>query len=172
MSGLSRAGNDPNVSLPVADQATVREIQGEENQAIHTEVQQVVSVVSGMFNPAAEAAQQARTAAGMGKGFQFTPEQIEDQLKQCSALVEDFRHDQRDIRVIMAVKPPSPDEAGSVLHANAVRKFGQDLWKRNLSQIQFLTDWMNKLNQAKQAYMENEQLSEAQWNSLAKRLSA
>lgn len=59
-----------------------------------------------------------------------------------------------------------------MLHANALSKLGQDLHKRNLSQIQFLNDWLAKLDAAQQQYMATEHLGQAQWARLASGLDA
>lgn len=158
---VQRASTDPNVNVPQADDATVREIRCEQAQAAVTDANQ--AVVSGISGPAAPP-----DAAAIGNGFQFTPEQIENLIGHAQRLIEQCQTDRADIERIMLVKPPSPDEAGSVLHAGTLSKWGKNLMRLSEADLAFLNSWLTTLTQAKQRYMETEHMSAEQWAKLAK----
>lgn len=158
---VQRASTDPNVNVPQADDATVREIVGEQVQVAVTDaIKTVVSVIFGPTAPLDEAA--------VGNGFQFTPEQIEKLISHAQRLIEQQLSDRQHVEKIMNVRPPSPDEAGSVMHARALSKWGENLLKLIENDRDFLNKWLTTLTQAKQRYMETEHLTADQWMRLAK----
>ena len=115
---------------------------------------------------------QAAAAAATGAGFEFTPEQVEIQLKHCQEMLNDLRFDLLSAqRAKQAVYEPAPD-AASVAQADAVRNMMQSAVNVIKADIAYLTDWQNKLVAAKNAYMANEQVTAQQWQRLAQGLQA
>ncbi|HYS40943.1 MAG TPA: hypothetical protein VEO01_35470 [Pseudonocardiaceae bacterium] len=113
-------------------------------------------------------AEQVATTAAIGAGFEFTPEQIETQLTQCQELSFQYRDALKNAeRAETAVHEPAPDQAGSVLQANQTKQSLSNLQDVIRSQINFLTHWQNTLTQVKANYLQNEHLTEGQWQGLA-----
>lgn len=103
----------------------------------------------------------------MGHGYIFTPEQVDNLLARAQDQRSKLQGYLQTIDPLKMIDLASAqDQAGSVLQANAVRTSFENLDKRITSQIAFLTDWINKLNGAKQNYMQQEHLTEAQWKHL------
>jgi hypothetical protein len=111
-------------------------------------------------------AQSAATAA-TGAGFEFTPEQINTQLAHCAQQLDDLRSDLDQARRAQeAVHPPAPD-AASVAQANGVRNMLAQTVVAIQADIAYLSQWQATLTEAQARYMQNEQLTTAQWNRLA-----
>jgi hypothetical protein len=111
---------------------------------------------------------QAVTAAAVGSGFQFTPEQIETQLKHCAEQIRDLNDDLRTAQAaVIAVHSPAPDSA-SVAQADAVKQMMENAVTVIRADITYLTDWQSKLVAAKNDYLTNEHLTEQHWQGLAR----
>lgn len=110
----------------------------------------------------------AQPAATSG-GYRFTPAEIQQQLIQCTDLLAKFENSyiQRAGRITTAATAPEPDVAGSVPQANAVRRLGGRPTQRAHNQADFLRDWYDTLISARTRYLEQEHITEAQWNALA-----
>jgi hypothetical protein len=131
---------------------------------------------TGGINPRTATAKtrnaQAATAAAAGAGFEFTPEEVDLQLKHCRDQLNDLNLDLRSAEYAKeAVHEPAPD-AASVAQANAVRNMLENTVDVIKADIAYITNWRNKLNAAKQHYMANEDLSEQQWTRLSQGLEA
>ena len=138
------------------------QIKDEQAQASATAAAEDPEDPSGGINPrtfdariraAHQAAQQA-----IGTGYQFSPAQIEKNIADATDLIHLYRADQNKILRIIAVKPPAPDPA-SVAHAAELSNRGQQAMARNESQINFLTAWIQRLQNAKTAYLSQEHLT-------------
>ena len=115
---------------------------------------------------------QAATTAAIGGGFQFTPEEVDAQLKLCEAQINDLRSDLQDAQqAVQQVHEPAPDDA-SVTQANAVKNMLNNVIEVMNGNITYLADWQNKLAAAKQTYMTNEHLTATQWIRLTQGLQA
>lgn len=165
MADFERADSDPYVSLTGEGKRIADEIEIERDQAAATEISAAIIAMAPINLAGA-----AIAMSGVGSGFQFSPEQIATQQKRCQQLKEDLRADQFRIMQIGEVDPPAPDKAGSVLQAESFRKLGVDLMKRNHSQIEFLEQWARRLADAKRDYMQQEHVTEPQWDRLARGL--
>ncbi|HEY2698289.1 MAG TPA: hypothetical protein VGJ45_22705 [Pseudonocardiaceae bacterium] len=100
-------------------------------------------------------------------GYRFTPAEIQQQLIQCTDLLAKFENSylQRAGRITTAAT--APDVAGSVPQADAVRRLGGRATQRAHNQADFLRAWYDTLISARARYLEQEHLTEAQWNVLA-----
>ncbi|MGH3623049.1 MAG: PE domain-containing protein [Sciscionella sp.] len=165
MVDFEQADSDPQVSLTGEEKRIAEEIEIERDQAVATEISAAIVAMAPVTMAGA-----AIAMSGVGSGFQFSPEQIATQLKHCQQLKEDLRADQVCIMQIEEVDPPAPDKAGSALQAKSFHKLGVDLMKRNHSQIEFLEQWARRLADAKRDYMQQEHVTEHQWNRLARGL--
>ena len=159
----------------MSDQAAVDQIGAETAQASANQQRSDIEARDGGgINPRIAAAQlqsiQQQTAAAIGKGFQFTPEQIEAQLVHASRQLADLNHDRTMAQgAEQAVHSPAPDLA-SVAQADAVRRMMANTRNVIESHIGYLTAWQTSLNQAKANYLTTERVTEAQWQRLAKGL--
>ena len=110
----------------------------------------------------------AQSAATRG-GYRFTPAEIQQQLIQCTDLLAKFEKSyvQRAARITTAAIAPAPDTAGSVPQADAVRSLGVRATQRAYNQAAFLRGWYDTLITARARYLEQEHITEAQWNALA-----
>lgn len=101
-------------------------------------------------------------------GYRFTPAEIQQQLIQCTDLLRKFETSYRQMAgVISFTSPPALDTEGSVIQAKAVADLGTRASQRVLNQASFLHNWYNILIRARARYVEQEHLTEAQWNALA-----
>jgi hypothetical protein len=115
---------------------------------------------------------QAATTAAIGPGFEFTPEEVELQLKHCQKQLSDLRNDLLDAQqTAKFVHWPAPDEA-SKAQAEAVRSMMDSMVNVIRADIAYLTNWQNKLTAAKQNYITTEHLNEQQWTRLSQGLQA
>jgi hypothetical protein len=166
----------PNQPGQVTDQAALAQIHAETAQANATASQNDPEDGGGIDIRTAQAkihAAQAAEAAAVGSGFKFTPEQIETQLKQCADLSAQYSNALGNARrAHIAVQPPAPDAAGSVLQAGQTQQSLANLEVVIQSQIDFLTNWQNTLSKVKANYLQNEHVNESQWQQLAKGLQA
>lgn len=110
----------------------------------------------------------AQPAATSG-GYRFTPAEIQQQLIQCTDLLAKFENSyiQSAGRITTAATAPAPDIAGNVPQADAVRRLGGRARQRAHNQADFLRDWYDTLISARARYLEQEHITEAQWNALA-----
>jgi hypothetical protein len=112
------------------------------------------------------------TTAAIGKGFQFTPDQIETQLAHASQQLVDLNSDKRAAQLAaQAVRPPAPDQASTAQSAG-VRQMLLDTATVIDSHINYLSTWQASLKQAKANYMTTEHVTEEQWHRLSKGLDA
>lgn len=157
--------DSPSAQAPAADQQQIKEIEGETAQAVAEDV--VIAVVG----PAAAAAFAAGQAAGVGQGYVFSPQQLDTALK---LIEEQLNHLQGDIEEAKAAhqaiqKRPSPDP--STVHATTS---AAKMTAANLAGIQnhhdAINDFGQRLQAAKTSYMQQERLTEEQWNRLARGL--
>ena len=105
--------------------------------------------------------------AGIGKGFQFSPEEIDDQLTKCSQLAKSLRQRQQDARdavVYLSVAPATDPVSQKITKAHVA--WAQDMATNAKNRITQLQQWIDTLNQAKTTYMDQEHLSEDQWHRL------
>jgi hypothetical protein len=107
--------------------------------------------------------------AATSGGYRFTPAEIQQQLIQCTDLLAKFENSyvQRASRISTAATAPAPDTAGSVPQAEAVRRLGMRATQRAQNQAVFLRSWYDNLIDARARYLEQEHITEAQWNVLA-----
>jgi hypothetical protein len=175
--GGTNGTGDTGASAPPPDPALIAQIRAETAQADATAAANDPEDpgTGGISARTAQAkihhAQQA-TVAAVGAGFECSPEQIETLVPQCDELIYDFEQDQRDARAaIAAVYPPAEDE-GSVMYTNKLKQSLTNLVGVYDSQINYVKWWKNTLLQAKQTYMHNEQITEEQWQRLAKGMQA
>jgi hypothetical protein len=146
---VGASGADPHAATPDADRQYLAELQAESAQA------------------------QSAPAGGAGGGFQFDPEQIDAQIKQCQQLMTELEQDRTDAdTAAQAATPPAEDQDGSQMQASAVRKSFSTLATRIDDQIKYLRGWLDRLNTAKQTYMEQEHVTADQWDRLSKGLNA
>jgi hypothetical protein len=107
------------------------------------------------------------SATGSG-GYSLTPAELQQQYEQCTALLRKFRTAYfYPAQTISNTSPPAADTAGSVAQANAVAALGVRASEKINSHINFLTDWLAKLEAAKERYLEQEHLTEAQWRDIS-----
>jgi hypothetical protein len=100
--------------------------------------------------------------------YRFTPAEIQQQLIQCTDLLRKFETSYlQQAQAIALTEPPAPDVAGSVTQAQAVAGVGARAGKRIDNQATFLRNWYHALIAARTRYLEQEHLTEAQWNVLA-----
>lgn len=119
------------------------------------------------FSATLEAGRAATTAA-IGKGFAFTPEQIQTQLDRCQSLSGDWHQALHQAQSAeQSIYAPAPDPAGSVTQTNQAQQSLVNLVGVIASQIDFLTNWQDVLKQAKANYIRTERLTEGQWRRLA-----
>jgi hypothetical protein len=115
---------------------------------------------------------QAATTAAIGAGFEFTPDEVEVQLKHCQHQLSDLRNDLLDAQqAVKLVHWPAPDGA-SKTQADAVQRMLVSTVNVINADIAYLTNWQNKLNAAKQNYMNTEHLNEQEWTRLSQGLQA
>lgn len=115
---------------------------------------------------------QAVAAAATGAGFEFTPEEVELQLRHCQEQLRDLNDDLQSAQYAKAaVHEPAPD-AASVAQANAVRDMFSSTIDVINADIAYLANWQSQLNAAKQNYMNTERLTEQQWTKLSQGLQA
>lgn len=99
----------------------------------------------------------------------LTPAEIQQQLIQCTDLLDKFATSRLDTaHRIASVRPPAPDAQGSVAQANAVAAVGRRARRRLDDQADFLRGWYQTLISARERYLEQEHLTEAEWNILAR----
>ena len=105
----------------------------------------------------------------MNEGYRFTPAEIQQQLIQCTDLLRKFETSYvQQAQAIALTQAPAPDTAGSVTQAQAVAAVGARATKRIDNQAAFLRNWYHTLISARNRYLEQEHLTEAQWNVLAR----
>lgn len=109
---------------------------------------------------------QVQSVVSATQGYKFSPQQIEEQIKTCDDLINDIGNDVPEIIKMVNAGPPAPDTVASVPQAKAVSEAGKNLLERNRRQIAFLQDWKQKLEASKQAVMEQEHVTEAEWKRL------
>jgi hypothetical protein len=103
------------------------------------------------------------SARGSG-GYSLTPAEIHQQYEQCTRLLASLENKYLyEARLIANAKPPAPDVVASVPQATAVAALGQRAITRIKNQVAFLTAWQAKLEQAKERYLDQEHLTQAQW---------
>ncbi len=170
--GMGAAG-----SGQAADPTLVGQIQDESAQARATaQTNDPEDPGTGGINPRTVQAKlrssQAATTAATGAGFEFTPEQVDLQLRHCQDQIHDLHIDLRTAeQAVAAVHEPAPD-AASVAQANAVRNMLESTVNVIRADIAYVTDWQNKLLAAKQNYIATENLSEQHWTRLSRGLQA
>jgi hypothetical protein len=114
------------------------------------------------------ARQDAASAPGAGGGYSFTPEQIEDMLRRCDNLIDRLQHEGRQAaRLIQQARPPAPDTAASVPHADAVVALGHRVEQRMVNQIAFIEHWRDQLAAVRQNYLDQEGHTVASWKALS-----
>lgn len=168
MAEVQLGDHDPNAKdTVIADQKTVSQIEGEQQQVYEQDLQEIEAAVVGVFDPSVETALRAQATAAMGRGYVFSPVQVDGLVRRAQDQSDRLRSYQQMIEPIQRIDlAPAPDQAGSVMQASAVTKSFENLNTRIKSQINFLTDWINKLNRAKQNYMQQEHLTEEEWKNL------
>lgn len=170
--GSSMAGSGPDISGELRDGIALTEVSLESQQLAAAAKQDSPPENSmGDVNPRAAELdyQHAQTAAAAatGAGFEFTPEQINTQLAHCEQQLKELATDLFSAQSAeQAVHPPAPD-AASVAQANAVRNMLNETIAAIRADMDYLTDWQNKLTDAQTRYMETEHLTADQWNRLA-----
>jgi hypothetical protein len=103
-----------------------------------------------------------------GGGYRFTPAEIQQQLIQCTDLLEKFETSHPlAAQLVASARSPAPDIADSVTQAATVAAVGRRAGQRIGSQTAFLRNWYDILIVARARYLEQEHLTEAQWNALA-----
>ncbi|HWE88068.1 MAG TPA: PE domain-containing protein [Pseudonocardiaceae bacterium] len=152
--------------LAMTDPSNLRDQQLNQ-QITSDEVVAVVDAVNGRlgYNPAAH--------GGMGKGYTFSPEQIETQITGCSKLLTSLNN--RLQTAEQAVEHFSVAPAGDPVSQRM--STGHSNWSGDLAtsitnKITETQQWMDQLKQAKANYMAQEHLSEAQWHRLTLGLEA
>ncbi|HEX7660455.1 MAG TPA: PE domain-containing protein [Pseudonocardiaceae bacterium] len=111
--------------------------------------------------------------AGMGKGYQFSPEEIENQITQCGQQMDELRQHMRDANTAAQYfSVASAADPVSQKAAKAHTQWATDLATNLRHRTTELQQWMDQLNQAKKAYMDQEHLSEDQWHRLTLGLEA
>jgi hypothetical protein len=162
---------------PPPDPALTAQIQAETAQAQATDrANDPEDPSTGGIDPRTAQAKlhhaQTATAAATGAGFEFTPEQVDTQLKHCQNLLNDLRNDLQDAQAANeGVYEPAPD-AASVAQADAVRNMMANAVNVIKADIAYVKNWQNQLNAARENYLTTEHLSEEQWNRLALGLQA
>ena len=176
--GTTPSGSGTQPEVPAGDQQQIAEIQAEASQQQAHDAQYAYAfqqTTSGADPSALQAftvQEMTQQAAGAGKGFEFSPQQIDDILKDAQGLLNDLRG---DIRLAQqahaAVKAPSPDPVSL-----KYEKAAKDMTQRNVAVIQShfnaINDFYQKLLATKNNYIENEGLTAEQWNRLASGLDA
>ena len=109
------------------------------------------------------------TAAATSGGYRFTPAEIQQQLIQCTDLLRKFEtsYSPRAEHIARSTIAPAPDTTGSVPQADAVNRLGTRAGIRAQNQANFLNNWYTTLISARERYLAQEQITEAQWNVLA-----
>jgi hypothetical protein len=115
---------------------------------------------------------QAATTAAIGAGFEFTPEEVELQLKHCNQQLVELRNDLMTTKDTLEIKLDPADDDASRMQAYAVKSMLASTVNVINADIAYLMSWQNKLNIAKQNYMTTEQLNEQQWAMLSQGLQA
>ncbi|HEX7660067.1 MAG TPA: hypothetical protein VF444_11375 [Pseudonocardiaceae bacterium] len=136
---------------------------------------QFVNSVNDMVifgNPTALAQFLAQQGARAGKGFVFSPQQIQEVLDDLQAVLLNLQRDlQLARRAHDAINAPSPDPVSLMYEKNA-----RDLTARNMEAVEShynaIRDYHDKLAAAKDNYMQTEGLTKDQWNRLASGLDA
>ena len=111
--------------------------------------------------------------AGMGKGYQFSPEQIDDQLNKCAQLMQALQQHVRDADTAAYHFSFAPaNDPVSQKMAKAHTQWAKDLATNLQNQVTRVQQWIDTLTQAKQNYMTQEHLSADQWHRLTLGLEA
>jgi hypothetical protein len=162
---------------PVSDGTAVGQIkQDTAFEAANADRDDIESRDGGGINPRLAAAQMRgvaqMTTAAIGRGFQFTPDQIETQLAHANRQLNDLNFDRRAAQqAAQGVRPPAPDQASTAQSAGVAQML-VDTAAVIESHINYLTTWRTSLNQAKANYMTAERVTEEQWHRVAKGLDA
>jgi hypothetical protein len=166
MSGVTVSGGDPNaVDRSTADQGVLSEIQSGQRTALVAQANQVVDAVTHMFGGAQPPP--GALSAEAGPGYQFSPEEIQHAINQLHVKLDrldGYRHQLDTIR--FADFAPALDKPGSVMHATALKKGFANVQAAILNERDKVKAWLNLLTRTKQAYLEQDQLTEQQWQRL------
>jgi hypothetical protein len=169
-------GQPPGAGLNfVTDMQLGQQIQDEANQAAaNTAASDPEDPGTGGIDPRTVQAKmrqaQATAAAAIGAGYEFSPGQIEKNIADAQNLKLAYQQAQSKIQTIIGVIPPAQDPM-SVWHAQELSQRGKQLMNRNRSQISFLNSWIQSLQNAKTAYMNQEHVTEAEWKRMASGLT-
>ncbi|HWE91807.1 MAG TPA: hypothetical protein VG317_20255 [Pseudonocardiaceae bacterium] len=159
--GQGAQGN-PQAQVPAGDQQQIKEIEGETAQTIAADA--TIAVVG----PGAAAAFAAGQAAGVGKGFVFNPQQLDAALKAMDDQLNDLTGDVRDAQDIHQAVQKAPGPDPSTVHATTS---ASQMTAANLAGVRnhhdTIRDFRQRLQAAKTNYMQQERLTEEQWNRLA-----
>ena len=114
--GTTPSGSGTQPEVPAGDQQQIAEIQAEASQQQAHDAQYAYAfqqTTSGADPSALQAftvQEMTQQAAGAGKGFEFSPQQIDDILKDAQGLMNDLQGDRyKARRAHELIKAPSPD---------------------------------------------------------------
>lgn len=166
------AANDTSTTSPVSGQELAGQIQAEQTQGEITTINQVAGVAAAMFNERAATVLHQADIAGVGRGFQLSPEQVQATLTKADQTIADLNAMLSSAgRAEAAVHTPGPDPA-SVQMTTTVQRTLKNLVANTQSLIDYWTAWRSKLAQAKQNYLNTEHLTEQQWHQQAQGMNA
>jgi hypothetical protein len=148
---------EPQVTTPTAGRSTDPEIAAEVAQAMQLAATSALDPLLGKPPPDLT-----------GGGFRVSPAELQHQLDRCADLLADLRGHSSAITRFGWVPAPASDPDGSGLHIDALHRFAVQ-WKTVQDDLtSYLTGWSAALSRAKAQYMAREDLTEAEWDRLAR----
>lgn len=109
-----------------------------------------ISMVKTAGKAMAAVGRSAGGGAGGGGGYTFTPEEIDEVIRQWEDLREGLRDDLDEARTIASVRAPG-NEFASGDFASAASPSGTALYEQTLRMIDYVERYIQALNQAKGA---------------------
>ena len=106
-------------------------------------------------------------SGGAGGGFQFSPEEIEDQLTKCGTLLQalgDRVKDAEDAAKHFSFAPAADPVSQKMAQAHT--QWAQDGVTYLQNRVTAMQQWIDQLTQAKANYMKQESLTQDQWHRL------
>lgn len=157
---------NPQVAASAHNRTEIDRIIAETDQAKTNSVELALEMAAS--GPAGSAGVVAQQVAALGQGFQFSPEQIEQGLKDIAQQLVNLDNRKRTIGLARdALKTaPSPDPA-SISHRDAATRSLSTAMATVDNHMTALKEFRGKLLAAKQNYLDQERVTADQWNRLA-----
>jgi hypothetical protein len=160
------SGQDPNaLDRSTADQPLVAQIQGDQQAEALVHAHEVANDVAAMFG--APQPPPGALSAEPSPGYQLSPEEIDEVIRQLTPKVQRFDQYLKQIEPFVGRDlAPAQDEPGSKMHAAALRRGFHNMYNAVKRERDKTKAWLDLMTTTKQAYIEQEHLTAQQWTRL------